>query len=156
MNDKLFKMIIRIAKIIGKAEERIQNRKVLPKPKLMIWTGEILEYASFRKQMGELLDYGNPDLELEILKQQIKGPKASAALKCLFNVRNKEHAIEILDRKYGDIEMVMPQLKSDLATQKSMPTSMAEESINIQEILNVYKTLQKHGRTELIDLSFIQ
>ena len=33
---------------------------------------------------------------------------------------------------------------------------MAEESINIQEILNVYQTLQKHGRTELIDLSFIQ
>ena len=116
MNDKLFRMIIRIAKIIGKADERIQNRKVLPKPKLMVWTGEILEYASFRKQMGELLDYGNPDLELETLKQQIKGPKASAALKCLFNVRNKEHAFKILDRKYGDIEMVMPQLKSDLAT----------------------------------------
>ena len=95
-------------------------------------------------------------MELETLKQQIKGPKASAALKCLFNVRNKEHAFEILDRKYGDIEMVMPQLKSDLATLKNMPTSMAEESINIQEILNVYQTLQKHGRTELIDLSFIQ
>ena len=96
------------------------------------------------------------DLELETLKQQIKGPKASAALKCLFNVKNREHAFEILDRKYGDIEMVTPQLKSDLATLKSMPTSMAEESINIQEILNVYQILQKHGRTELIDLSFIQ
>ena len=47
-------------------------------------------------------------------------------------------------------------MKSDLATLKYMPTSMAEESINIQEILNVYQTLQKHGRTELIDLSFIQ
>ena len=54
--DRLLKIVIRIDKIIGKAEERIQNRKVLPKPKLMIMTGEIVEYVSFRKQMGELLD----------------------------------------------------------------------------------------------------
>ena len=52
--------------------------------------------------------------------------------------------------------MVMPQLKSDLATLKSLPNSMIEDSANIQEILNVYQTLEKHNRTELIDLSFIQ
>ena len=50
----------------------------------------------------------------------------------------------------------MPQLKNDLSNLKSLPNSMIEESANIQEIINVYQTLEKHNRTELIDLSFIQ
>ena len=49
--------------------------------------------------------------------------------------------------------MVMPQIKNDLSMLKSLPTSLSEESSNIQEILNVYQTLEKH---DLIGLSFIQ
>ena len=63
-------------------------------------------YQSFKRQMLELLDYDNPSLELETLKLQIKGPKAQEALKCLYNVRSKEWAFEILDAKYGYILMV--------------------------------------------------
>ena len=86
--------------------------------------------------MMELLDYDNPSLELETLKLQIKGPKASEALKCLFNVRNKERAFEILDAKYGDILMVFPRIKADLEALKDLPANMLEESTNIQEIIN--------------------
>ena len=50
--------------------------------------------------MMELQDYDNPSLELETLKLLIRGTKASEALKCLFNVRDKAHAFEVLDSKY--------------------------------------------------------
>ena len=94
-----------------------------------------------------------------ILKQSrniSRGKKAAPALRCLFNVKNKEDAFRILDRKYGDVEMIMPQIKSDLFMLKSLPSSLTEESSNIQETLNVYQTIEKHERTDLIDMSFIQ
>ena len=102
------------------------------------------------------MDYDNHSLELETLKLQIKGPKAQEALKCLFNVRNKERAFEILDAKYGDILMVFPRIKADLEALKDLPTTMLEESSNIQEIINVAQTLEKYGKKEAIDSGFIQ
>ena len=39
---------------------------------------------------------------------------------------------------------------------KSLPRSLDEVSSNIQEILNVYQTLEKHEKADLIDLSCIQ
>ena len=101
--------------------------------------------------MLELLDYDNPSLELETLKLQIKGPKAQETLKCLSNVRNKERAFEILDAKYGDILMVFPRIKADLEVLKDLPTTILEESSNIQEIINVAQTLEKYGKKEVID-----
>ena len=68
--------------------------------------------------MTELVNYGFDDLDLETIKQHIKGKKAAPALRCLFNVKNKEDAFRILDRKYGDVEMVMPQIKNDLSMLK--------------------------------------
>ena len=106
--------------------------------------------------MMALHDYDNPSLELETLKQQIKGQKASEALKCLFNVRDKAHAFKVLDSKYGDILMVFPRIKADLEALKDLPTSMLEESANIQEIINVTQTLEKYGKKEAIDSGFIQ
>ena len=73
LDDKLFKVEIHIAE-----EERIQNRKILPEPKLMVWSGEILEYRNFRKQMAELVNYGNDELDLETIKQEIKLPLPSS------------------------------------------------------------------------------
>ena len=78
LDDKLFKLELRIAKIIGEEETRIQNRKILPKPNLMVWSGEILEYRNFRKQMAELVNYGNDELDLETIKQEIKLPLPSS------------------------------------------------------------------------------
>ena len=90
------------------------------------------------------------------LKLQIKGPKAQEALKCLYNVRIKERAFEILDAKYGDILMVFPRIRADLETLKDLPTNMLEESINIQEIINVAHTQDKYGKKDAIDNGFIQ
>ena len=105
-----------------------------------------MQYQSFKQDMMELLDYDNPSLELETLKLQIRGPKASEALKCLFNVRDKSHAFKVLDSKYGDILMVFLRIKADLEALKDLPTSMLEESANIQEIINVTQTLEKYGK----------
>ena len=115
----------------------IRNAKVLPKARLMVWDGDVMQYQSFKRQMMELLDYDNPSLELETLKLEIRGPKASEALKCPFNVRDKAHAFKVLDSKYGDILMVFPRIKADLEALKDLPTSMLEESANIQEIINL-------------------
>ena len=106
--------------------------------------------------MLELLDYDNPSLEVETLKLQIKGPLAQEALKCLYNVKSKERAFEILDAKYGDILMVFPRIKEGLEALKDLPTSMLEESSNIQEIINVCQTLDKYGKKTAIDSGFIQ
>ena len=89
-------------------------------------------------------------MELETLKLQIKGPKANKALKCLFNVKDKEHAFSVLDAKYCDILMVFPRIKADLEALKDLPTSMLEESANIQDINNVAQTLDKYGKKEAI------
>ena len=103
--------------------------------------------------MLELLEYDNPSLEVETIKLQIKGP---LALKCLYNVKSKERAFEILDAKYGDILMVFPRIKEGLEALKDLPTSMLEESSNIQEIINVCQTLDKYGKKVAIDSGFIQ
>ena len=153
---KLYKLTKQMDKKLNSFDIRDAKRKVLPKARLMVWDGDVMTYQSFRRQMMELLDYGNPSLELETLKLQIKGPKAQEALKCLFNVRNKERAFEILDKKYGNILMVFPRIKDDLEVLKDLPTSMLEESSNIQEIINVAQTLEKYGKKEAIDSSFIQ
>ena len=153
---KLFKLALVIDKKINKIEEVEQKRKVLPKAKLMVWSGDILEYQNFRKQMVELLDYGHSDLDLTTLKEQIKGPKANEALRCLFNVKDIHQAFRILDRKYGNILMVLPQLKNDLASLKNLPNTMKDENYNIGQILNVYRALDKHGMADAIDLGFIQ
>ena len=79
----------------------------------MVWDEDVMQYQSFKRQMMELLDYNNTSLELETLKQQIKGPKASEALKCLFNVRDITRAFKVLDSKYGDILMVFPRIKAN-------------------------------------------
>ena len=85
----------------------------------------------------ELLDYDNHSLEVEMLKLQIKGPKANKAMKCLYNECDKKHAFCILDSKYGDILMVFPRIKPYFEALKDLPTSMQEESSNIKEIINV-------------------
>ena len=78
------------------------------------------------------------------------------ALKCLYNVKSKERAFEILDAKYRDILMVFPCIKEGLEALKDLPTSMLEESSNIQEIINVCQTLDKYGKKDAIDSGFIQ
>ena len=128
----------------------------MPKARLMQWDGDVMRYQSIKKQMMELLDYDNKSLELEMLKQQIRGPKANEALKCLYNVHNKKHVFEILDAKYGDILMVFPRIKADLETLKDLPTNMQEEPSNIQEIINVAQTYSRYGKKEAIDSAFIQ
>ena len=52
--------------------------------------------------------------------------------------------------------MVFPRIKADLEALKDLPTSMLEESANIQEIINVTQTLEKYGKKEAIDSGFIQ
>ena len=72
IDTKLYKLTKVVDTKLKEFDVREQKRKVLPKARLM-------QYQSFKKQMLELLDYDNPSLELETLKQQIKGPKASEA-----------------------------------------------------------------------------
>ena len=117
----------------------------------MVWDGDVMQYQSFKKQILELLDYDNPSLELETLKQQIKGPKAS-----LFNVRDKADAFKVFESEYGNILMVFPRIKADFESLKDLPTSMVEESANIQEIINVTQTLENYGKKEAIYSGFIQ
>ena len=73
-------------KKLNSFDVRDAKRKVLPKAKLMVWSGDVMLYQSFKRQMLELLDYDNPSLEVETLKLQINGPLAQEALKCLYNV----------------------------------------------------------------------
>ena len=40
---------------------------------------------------------------------------------------------QILDRKYGDILMVLPQIKGDPEMLKNLPSTMEEVSYNVQE-----------------------
>merc|ERR1711984_63023 len=84
----------------------------------MVWSGDVMLYQSFKRQMLELLDYDNPSLEVETLKLQIKGPLVQEALKFLYNVKSKERAFEILGAKYGDILMVFPRIKEGLEALK--------------------------------------
>ena len=146
IENKLYKLTKLMDKKLNSFDVRDAKRKVLPKAKLMVWSGDVMLYQSFKRQMLELLDYDNPSLEVETLKLQIKGPLAQEALKCLYNVKSKERAFEILDAKYGDILMVFPRIKEGLEALKDLPTSMLEESSNIQEIINVCQTLDKYGK----------
>ena len=82
IDTKLYKLTKAVDIKLNEFDVREQKRKVLPKARLMVWDGDVMQYQSFKRQMMELLDYDNPSLELETLKQQIKGPKASEALKC--------------------------------------------------------------------------
>ena len=132
IENKLYKLTKLMDKKLNSFDVRDAKRKVLPKAKLMVWSGDVMLYQSFKRQMLELLDYDNPSLEVETLKLQIKGPLAQEALKCLYNVKSKERAFEILDAKYGDILMVFPCIKEGLEALKDLPTSMLEESSNIQ------------------------
>ena len=52
--------------------------------------------------------------------------------------------------------MVFPRIKADLEALNDLPTSMLEESTNIQEIINITQTLEKYGEKEGIDSGFIQ
>ena len=42
--------------------------------------------------------------------------------------------------------MVFPRIKADLEAIKDLPTSMLEESANIQEIIIFTQTLDKYGK----------
>ena len=66
---------------MNKFDVRDAKQKVLPKARLMVWDGDVMQYQSFKRQMMELLENDNPSLELETLKLQIRGPKANDALK---------------------------------------------------------------------------
>ena len=71
-------------------------------------------------------------------------------------MRDITHAFKVLDSKYGDISLVFPRIKAELESLKDLPTSMMEESANIQEIINVTQALEKYGKKEAIDSVCIQ
>ena len=155
---KLYNLTISVDKKIAECDDLEQRRRMLPKAKLMVWDGDMRTYSDFRKVMSEMLNYGHADLDLETLKQQIVGgDKAKQALDCLFNVKDVTHAFEVLDRSYGNILMLLPQLKKDLDSDlRNLPMTRKEEGKNIQKIMDVIQTLIKHGQKPAVDLSFIQ
>ena len=67
---KLYKLTKVIDIKLNEFDVREAKQKVLPKTHLMVWDGDVMQYQSFKPQMMELLDYDNPSLELETLKQQ--------------------------------------------------------------------------------------
>ena len=151
---KLYKLAINVDKKIAECDVLVERRKMIPKAKFMFWNGDRRTYSDFRKTMKELCNYGNDDLDLQTLKQQIQSKEV---LKCLFNVKDLNQAFEILDRKYGNIMLMLPELKKDLDDQlENLPKHRGVESNQIQDILNVIQTLDKHGMKDAIDLSFIQ
>ena len=68
---KLYKLTKTIDKRLNSFDIRDAKHKVLPKARLMVWDGDVMQYQSFKRQMLELLDYDNPSLELEKFKLQM-------------------------------------------------------------------------------------
>ena len=66
--NKLYKLTKLMDKKLNSFDVRDAKRKVLPKARLMVWSGDVMLYQSFKRQMLELLDYDNPSLEVETLK----------------------------------------------------------------------------------------
>ena len=52
--------------------------------------------------------------------------------------------------------MVFLRIKADLEALKDLPTSMQEDSSNIQKIINVAQMLDRYGKKDAIDSAFIQ
>ena len=66
-------VLIEIGAKIEEKKKLNRKQQQLPRGKMMVWTGNLEDYASFKRCMKEMLVYDISDLNLSTLKNQITG-----------------------------------------------------------------------------------
>jgi hypothetical protein len=123
---------------------------------MMTWDGGVESYLDFKRQMLDILIYDSESLNLSSLKAQIVGKEKGHIMDLLHNVDSKEEAFEVLNTHFGDIKTVLPRLRVKKDKLPSLPEKDEIENVNIQAILNYYKTARNHGMHEsAINFDFI-
>ena len=137
--------------------EKMEALKALPKASLPVFNSDKPDsYLDFRACIEPQLLYGNEQLNLSTLLNQIRGSKKDKVLETVRHKMTVEEVFSVLDRKYGSIDVSQAQLLRDLKKLPQYPKTEEDELSNINAILLYTDLAARHKRTkQFINQPFI-
>ena len=131
-------------------------RQSLPKAAFPTWTGDPEGYLTFRQTMVPHLESLTTEpLKLSTLQHQMTGSSCEKIKKKLYGVNTLKKYIEELDKRYGDIEKVLPKKMEELKKLKVQPKNRIQESTNAEKLLSYCRMCQNFGAVQNINLVWV-
>ena len=131
-------------------------RASLPKAAFPQWRGDGEGYLIFREAMlPHLQSLTTESLKLSTLKAQMLGPDCEKLKKKLYGITTLKKYIAELDKRFGDIEKVLPKKMEQLKQLKMHPKSRIQELVNCEKLLSYCRMCSSFNAIQNVNLLWV-
>ena len=154
--DSALEMMDNLTEILDSIHSQDQLRSSLPKGSFPVWNGDAEGYLNFKKTiLPHLESLTTEPLKLSTLKNQMTGHICEKIKRKLYNITTLDKFIEELDKRYGDLEKILPDKLKEMNKLKPNPRSKLQELTNVTALLSYVRVCESFDGLSNINLLWV-
>ena len=154
--DSALEMMDNLTEILDSIHSQDQLRASLPKGSFPVWNGDAEGYLNFKKTiLPHLESLTTEPLKLSTLKNQMTGHICEKIKRKLYNITTLDKFIEELDKRYGDLEKILPDKLKEMNKLKPNPRSKLQELTNVTALLSYVRVCESFDGLSNINLLWV-